>query len=302
VKLTDAQRRLIISRIESLFESTKAGLLGKLFKGPKIYFEVVKRTDPLHTIEGIYMYTLKMLYGPDAKPNVSNIKNLAEITSDYLDSQQLKVKNHILADVAKAKTPSEAIRYIRNHFDKAGEYVDMLVANEAHIVQAYASREGITRLASDIKVKDPTVVFLGIADHKICKYCKSMYHDRSNLQVPKPYRLSQVREGYFKPKEWDGKTPHQSPLHPHCRHIMAFVPPNFGYDKSGTIVFKAIGYDYYEDYWSVRKSEEPTSADTPMPNFISYDEYLEINIEHEKEHVLSKSSGNTCTLGCKHEP
>lgn len=285
MKLTDAQRRLIIDRIEALFQNTKAGLLGKLFKGPKIYFDVVKRTDPLHTIEGIYTYTLKMLYGPDATPNKSNIRNLAEITSDYLDSQQLKVKNHILADVAKASSASEAIRSIRAHFDKAGEYVDMLVANEAHIVQAYASREGITKLASDIKVKDPTVVFLGIADTRICKYCKSMYHDRSNLQLPKPYRLSQVKEGYFKPKEWDGKTPHQAPLHPNCRHIMAFVPPNFGYDKSGIIVFKGIGYDYYEDYWRMKKAEELPPAESPMPNFISYDEYLAINIEHEKEHV-----------------
>lgn len=293
MKITDAQRRLIIDRIESLFEKTKAGLLGKLFKGPKLYFEVAKRTDPLHTIEGIYTYTMKLLYGPDAKPNQSTIKNLSEITADYMDSQQLKVKNHILADVAKAKTPSEAIRSIRGHFEKAGKYVELLVANEAHIVTAYASREGITRLASDIKVKDPTVVFLGVCDQKICKYCKSMYHDKANIRMPKPYKLSQVREGYFKPKEWDGKTPHQSPLHPNCRHVMSFVPPNFGYDKSGTIVFKALGYDYYSDYWGMNKSEEPDTLVKPEPSFMSYDEYLEMNIAHEAEHVHGP--------GCNHD-
>ncbi len=293
MKLTDAQRRLIIDRIESLFESTKASLLGKYFKGPKIHFEVVRRTDPLHTIEGLYTYTMKLLYGPDAKPRKENIKNLTEITGDYLDAQQLRVKNHILADVAKAKSPSEAIRSIRGHFEKAGAYVDLLVANEAHIVQAYASREGIQKLASDIKVKDPVVVFLGVCDHKICKYCKAMYHDSANLRMPKPYLLSQVREGYFKPKEWDGKTPHQSPLHPYCRHVMSFVPPNFGYDKTGTIVFKSIGYDYYSDYWGMKKSEELPSTAPAEPNFVSYDEYLEMNIEHEKEHVHGP--------GCRHE-
>lgn len=285
MKITDAQRRIIVDRIESLFENTKAGLLGKFFKGPKLYFEVTRRTDPLHTIEGIYTYTMKMLYGPDAKPKQSNIKNLADITSDYMDSQQLKVKNHILADIARAKTPSEAIRSVSAHFEKAGEYVDLLVANEAHITQAYASREGITKLAADIEVKEPIVVFLGIADTKICKYCKAMYHDSSNLEIPKPYKLSQVREGYFKPKDWDGKSPHQAPLHPRCRHIMSFVPPNFGYDSSGTIVFKGIGYDYYSDYWGMKKSEEIPDLAPKEPNFFSYDEYLEMNIEHEKEHV-----------------
>lgn len=284
MKLSDAQRRLILDRVESLFDTTKAGLLGKFFKGPKMYFDVVRRTDPLHTIEGIYTFTLKMLYGPEAKPKQSNIKNLAEITSNYIDAQEMKVKNHIIADVQKAKTPSEAIRLVRGHFEKAGEYLDLLVANEAHITQAYASREGITKLASDIGVDDPTVVFLGVTDHKICKYCKSMYHDRANLKMPKPYKLSQVREGYFKPKEWDGKTPHQVPLHPRCRHVMSFVPPNFGFNSAGVIVFKEIGYDFHKDYWSMKKAEELPPDVPPMADFISYDEYLEINLEHEKEH------------------
>ena len=142
MKLTDAQRNLIIDRVESLFEGTKARLLGTMFKGPKLYFEVVRRADPLHTIEGLYNFTLKTMYGANAQPNQKNIEHLAEITGNYMDSQQLKIKNHILADVAKAKTPSEAIRSIRGHFEKAGKYVDLLVSNETRIVQTYASREG----------------------------------------------------------------------------------------------------------------------------------------------------------------
>lgn len=285
MKLTDAQRKVIVDRIESLFENTKARLLGRLFKGPKVYFEVVRRADPLHTIEGIYNFTLKTLYGSTTEPDKKTVENLSEITSDYMDAQQLKIKNHILADVAKAKTPSEAIRSIRDHFDKAGRYVDMLVANETKIAQAYASREGITKLASDIGVKDPTVVFLGVCDHRICKYCKSMYHDSANLRKPKPYKLSQLTQGYFKPKEWDGKTPHEAPLHPSCRHVLVFVPPNMGYDNSGTIVFREFGYEYYKDYWKLKKDEEPTVSLRKSDSFFSYDEYLEFNLEHEAEHI-----------------
>ena len=293
MKLSDAQREIILERIESLFDSTKARLLGKFFKGPKIYFEVIRRTDPLHTIEGLYTYTLNMLYGSGIKPSVKNMKNLAEMTGNYMDAQQFKIKNHILADVQKAATPGEAIRAIRDHFDKAGKYVDLLVSNETRIVQAYASREGITKLATDIGVEDPTVVFLGVTDHKICKYCKSMYHDSKNLQRPKPYKLSQVKEGYFKPKEWDGKTPHHAPLHPRCRHVMTFVPPNFGYNESGIIEFKGFGYDYHKDFWKMKKAEELPPDTAPMPDFLSYDEYLAINIEHEAEHV----HGPNCTHG-----
>lgn len=296
MKLSDVQRGIILDRIESLFESTKASLLGRMFKGSKIYFEVVRRTDPLHTIEGIYTYTMKMLYGPEAKPKKKNIQNLAEVTGNYIDAQQLKVKNHILADVARAKTPSEAIRSIRNHFDKAGEYLDLLVANEAHTAQAYASREGISKLSADVGDESPTVVCLGVVDHKICKYCKSMYHDSANLRLPKPYKLSQLTEGYFKPKEWDGKTPHMPGLHPRCRHVLSYVPKNFGFDSSGTIVFNGMGYDYYKDYWGMKKTEEQPTEGLSKANFMSYDEYLEINIEHEKEHVHSAK----CAEGCSH--
>lgn len=32
-----------------------------------------------------------------------------------------------------------------------------------------------------------------------------------------------------------------------CRHIMTFIPPNFGFDKSGALVFKGLGYDIWEE-------------------------------------------------------
>jgi hypothetical protein len=123
-----------------------------------------------------------------------------------------------------------------------------------------------------------------------------MYHDSSNLQMPKPYKLSQVREGYFKPKEWDGKTPHHAPLHPRCRHTMSFVPPNFGFTTSGQIEFKSFGYDYHKDYWGLKKAEELPPTLAPEPDFFSYEAYLSMNIVHEMEHAeLAK-----CGPGCNH--
>lgn len=276
--LTSAQRKIIFDQVEKIFETAKANLLGKHFQGPRIFFQVAKKADPLHTIEGIYHYTLNMLYGAGATPDPKVVENLAEITGNYFDSQKLKIKNHILADILKAKNVTEAVSAVKTHFDKAEKYVDMLVANETRITQAYASREGISMVASDIGVEDPTVVFLGVTDNKICKYCKSMYHDANNIRMPKPYKLSQIREGYFKPKEHDGKTPHQAPLHPRCRHSMSFVPPNFGFTASGVIEFKEFGYDYYKEYWKLNKAEEP--SDIPMADFSDFEGYLDFNLDH----------------------
>lgn len=285
MKLTEEQKEAILSQVDALFESTKANLLGRFFRGSRFFFQIANKADPFGTIEGIYFYTLNMLYGAGTQPNKKIVENLCEITGNYLDSQKLKTKNHILADIQNARNQTEAMAAVNNHMEKAGKYIDMLVANETRIAQAYASREGISKLASDIGVEDPTVVFLGVTDHKICKYCKSMYHDVNNIRLPKPYKLSQIREGYFKPKEWDGKTPHQAPVHPRCRHSMSFVPPNFGFTPNGTIEFKSIGYDYYKDYWGLRKSEEPESY--PKADFSDYEGYLEENLHHRHDGKVS---------------
>jgi hypothetical protein len=284
MRLNPFQRNFILKHIEMLFESAKASLLGRYFQGPRIFFQIAQKADPFYTIEGIYKYTLNMLYGAGATPDPETVENLAEITNNYFDAQKLKIKNHIIADILNAKTKKDALDSVKDHFDKAEKYVSMLVANETRITQAYASREGISLLASDIGVKDPTVVFLGVTDHKICKFCKAMYHDANNIRLPKPYKLSQVKEGYFRPKEWDYKTPNQAPLHPNCRHSLSFVPPNFGFTANGIIEFKEFGYDYYKEYWALNKTEQLKSA--PLPNFSDYEDYLTLNLNHT--HHLEK--------------
>lgn len=284
MELSAEQREAVVSIIEKLFETAKANLLGRFFQGPRIFFQVARKADPLHTIEGIYHYTLNTLYGAGTTPeNPKIIENLAEITGNYFDAQKLKVINHVIADVLKAKNKTEAMNSLNNHFTRSEKYIDMLVANETRITMAYANREGITRVASDIGVEDPTVIFVGITDNKICKYCKSMYHDNKNINLPKPYKLSQVKEGYFRPKEWDKKTPHQSPLHPHCRHVMSFVAPNYGYNASGFPEFKSFGYDYYNEYWKLNKYEEPTEV--PMADFEDFEGYLDLNLDHNHDKI-----------------
>ena len=298
MKLSAAQRELILKQIESIFETTKARLLGRFFKGPRIYFTLAAESDPLHTLEGLYNYTLNMMYGAGTEPKDEKvIENLSEVTGNYFDAQKLKVANHLLNEINDASSKKDILSIVAAHIDKASKYIDMLTENEMKITTAYATREGITQLAADLKINDPTVVFLGVVDQKVCKYCKSMYHNINNLYEPKPYKLSQVQQGYFKPKLWDGKTPFMN-CHPRCRHVMSFVSPGFGFTPSGQPTYISSSYDYYKDFWSMRKTEEPVGENlNKSEHFMDYDEYLIWSQNHETD--LAK--GHVCESGCKHD-
>lgn len=253
--LSPFQRQTIIQKIDEMFDSLKARLQGRFFRGPAIYFEVIKDATPQDTIEGMYIHALKSLFGPDARPiSERNLEHISEITGNYIDAQKLKMKNHIIADVLNAKNANEATQTIASNFKNAQGYISMLVANESKLVQSYASREGISRIAADVKDEDPTIIWLGIVDNKLCKHCKKMYHSQANLSKPRPWKMSQLRDGYFKPKEWDNASVYHN-AHPNCRHTMSYVPKNMGFNDSGQIEFKHFGYDYYQDYHSTHKAE-----------------------------------------------
>src|SRR5579871_5421450 len=130
MKLSPLQRRAVLDNLDEIFYSLKARMLGKFFKGPKIYFEIVQRANPLDTVEGIFTYTMKMLYGSKAKPPEDQIEALAETTGNYLDEQRLKIANKIMADISQADSPEDALAAIKENVDKISEHVDTLVANE----------------------------------------------------------------------------------------------------------------------------------------------------------------------------
>lgn len=243
MKLSPAQRRAVLDNLDDIFYNLKARMLGKFFKGPKIYFEVVKRSNPLDTVEGIFNYTMKMLYGSHIEAPDDQVEALAEVTGNYLDEQRLKISNKVMSEIASADSPETALASIRESVDKISEHVDMLVANEARTAQAYAEREGITRVASSIGIEDPTVCKVGIIDDKMCPNCKKLWHTEKNINIPKVYKLSELKDGYMK----DHKNPYPTvgPTHPHCRHSLTMVPPNFGFDSSGTVDWKGFGWDEY---------------------------------------------------------
>lgn len=252
MKLTEAQRREIEKAVDELFLTLKAKILGRFFEGPKIFFEVVRSTSPLESVEGIFRYTYQML-NPGKEPDQKQIKILAAITGNYIEAERLKTRARILADVDAAETSEDVATAVQVSLDKATEYIGMLINSEARIIQAYAEKHGISQLGASLGIEDPTIAKLGVIDERMCKNCKKLWHTEDNIRIPKVYKMSELQEGYM--KDHKNPTPTIGPTHPRCRHVMTFIPPNFGFSASGQIEFKGFGYDVYADQRGVEKSE-----------------------------------------------
>jgi hypothetical protein len=274
MKVRKEQLDAVSSAIDELFYSTKARLLGKFFEGPKIWFEVAYTADPLQTIEGLFRYTLQLMF-PSARPDEKMIETLAHITGNYLDARRLQTKNQILTDLISAKTKKEADKAVADRISEASTYIETLVNNESRIAQAYAEREGIHQVAAGMGVDDPVVAKLGIIDDRMCKNCRKLWHTEGNIKVPKVYKMSELQEGYM--KDWRNPTPTIGPTHPNCRCVLTFVPPNFGFDQAGNITFKGLGWDEWEfqNGDQVRKFE---------PNVASEDNFFDLHEECSGHH------------------
>ncbi len=242
MKIGEGQKAAIVGSVDDLFFSLKSKLLGRFFKGPSIYFEVTKQHNPMESIEGIYKYVLKML-SPGAAENEAHIKSLSEIASNYIEAERLRIQSYILQDVAQAKTPEEAEEKVKETLDKASGYLDTLVATETRTAQAFAEKDGIIQVAASLGIDDPIVYKTGVVDKKLCHNCKVLWHSDGNIWVPKVYRLSELQDGYNRDSK--NPIPTLNPTHPHCRHVMSMLPPNFGFDERGTPRFIAFGHDEY---------------------------------------------------------
>ncbi len=242
--LTEKQQLAITESINDLFYKLAVKLLGRFFKGPKIYFALLKDFNMLDTLEGAYRYSLALSHGPGFEPDEKRIKRLSKITQGYLDSQRLKTLNHVLMAVEAGDDVEEVKEEVQKQLDKATNYVDLLVNNEFRVTQAYAERDGIERLSASLGIDDPTVVKLGQVDNKLCKECRNLWHSSENVKVPKAYKLSELKSGYMDHKNPE---PTELPSHPRCRHVLTMVPAGYTFNGNGVIQFKAFNFDFYAD-------------------------------------------------------
>lgn len=243
MELFNSQKKAIDKAVDNIFYRLSARLLGRFFKGPKIFFQVVSDTNPLNTLEAVFHYTMNMTAGP-TKFDKRNPKKLAEITSNYIEAERLKTKNRIQMAIAGAEDIDEVEEAVSEEIDKATKYVDLLIDTEIRQHQSIAEKVGIEKVSASLGIEDPVVCKFGVIDNKLCDNCKKLWHTE-NLRIPKVYKMSELSSGYN--TDWKNPIPTVGTTHPHCRHIMTFIPPNFGFDKSGALVFKGLGYDIWEE-------------------------------------------------------
>jgi hypothetical protein len=243
VEIYNRQKKAIDKIVDGLFHRATARLLGKYFKGPKIFFNIVDNTNPLNTLAGIYHYTQVMSGGPAVKEKKKTIKTLSEITGNYLNAERLKTTNRINVAIAGADTKEDAVEAVEKEITRATKYINKIIPNEIRHTQAQAEKSGIQEVSASLGIDDPVVFKVGVIDKKLCKTCTSLWHT-NNLQVPKLYKMSELSQGYMQ----DHKNPNATlgPSHPNCRHVLTFLPPNFGFKDNGSMEFKGFGYDEYE--------------------------------------------------------
>lgn len=245
MEMKDEQKAAIEFNVSDIFYRLKLRLLGRFFTGPRIYFELVDDLDPLNTLEALYHYTANMMYGSTFKPSIKRIKSLNKVTDNYIEAERLKTVNNVIKAVEHGKSLEEIEGIIQETLDKSKEYIDMLVVTEARNIQSNAEREGVEKIAASIGVEDPTVCKVGVVDDKMCKVCRELWHTEANVFVPRVYKLSELHDGYNR----SAKDPVPTVLasHPRCRHVLTFIPPNFGFNGRGIIEFKGFGYDVYAE-------------------------------------------------------
>lgn len=258
--LNETEKKQILDAVEHLFGETKAKLLGRFFEGPRLFFSTAMNANPMATIEGMYRYAFHTV-SPTGSPDEGMIKSLTDITSKYIEAQKLRTINNIHVSMVGAKDKEEFFASFHEQIQRSTAYMNLLVATETGFAQAFGTKNGIETVAASIKDERPIVCWRGVIDHRICKYCKKMYHlypdageNYKMLAIPKAFYLDEMQGGYFKAKIWDGFSPYAK-AHPRCRHSLSYIPKNFGFDDKGMLVFKYLGYNVVEDQRGIGKTE-----------------------------------------------
>lgn len=237
MRLTRAQRRLVTERIRSIFSRAKDRLLGRpgAESAMGIRFSVDGRQPEGGTTLTDAMRFASALANrgvPVVDPN--DAEKVAEIFSNYMDAEAARSVNSVIQSMESAATPEDASRSLIAALKSSKHKVETILMTETRQAQAHAEREGIARVAADLGDPDPDVCWVGPLDARTCKWCLAMYHDRSNPHVPRIWKLSQLKGGYFRPKEWDGESVYMSG-HPRCRHVMTLIPKGYQFDSQGRL-------------------------------------------------------------------
>lgn len=244
--------------IKTIFDKLVIFLLGpKIAQDNNITADEynLKNINDENPLEKAYTNAFIIFTGhkPTSKISQNSLITLNDTAIEFVNKAKKKFSKELKRSLEKSKNPEQAKAIILDFQKKINNYASLLFNSEIRSAQAFAERDAILSVAEQQNISDPTVVKLGVVDHKICEACKILWHHPQNLFLPRPWKLSELQHGYT--KNLKDPTPTVLPTHPNCRHILSIVPPNYGFNANGQIVFVHDGFDYYQNFYFFNKKE-----------------------------------------------
>jgi superfamily I DNA/RNA helicase len=233
-------RQTVRLAVDTLFEKAKARLLGRFYTGPRIVFQIVRDFGLEETLEAAHKHAAYMGTGFGTEIDREILETQAEETESIIDALKTKTFKEVFHAAKLGDTNK-----IKDTFKSIESHMDMIVATEARKAQSLGEEDAIMQVASSKGIEDPTIFWIGKLDGKTCNHCLAMYHTQSNPKVPRTWKMSQLEQGYFKPKEWGGDNVFRN-AHPRCRHSMSILMPGFGFDDNGKVQYIEPNHDEYE--------------------------------------------------------
>jgi len=255
----------ILRTIDELFDKTKFRLLGPEYAAKSMVFSV-KKFDPANTLTSLYLHALSDHSVSRESIDKETIKKINDVFDGYFsaisDGAKQKAESTLTSFIHEADVKAklagittemflntdagqsikeEASKAIGEIVSKANASVNRVVVNEMHNAQSYGALDGIIGLSNSLDIPDPVVFKIGVIDEKMCKACRKLWH-MEDINIPRLYKLSQLRGGYENLKDPQGTI---GMTHPHCRHVLTTLLPGFGFDASGKVVYVGQGHDEY---------------------------------------------------------
>lgn len=245
--------------LDNMFNKTKLNLVGPKHV-PAQFVISFKEFDPRTTIGSHYVHAVSQNTVSHDAVNSSTLETLNNTTSAYLDKLKseaqakvdIAVDQHLKDAEIKAKisgtnfddflasTEANPIkRSLAVELQKIMGIVDTgvkrIVTTELTNAQNFGALDGILSMSQSIGIADPIIFKQGVIDIDLCQNCKSLWHSPNNINIPRTWKMSELKAGYFNRKDPQAVI---GPVHPHCRHIMSMLSPGFGFDENGKIVYK----------------------------------------------------------------
>lgn len=249
--ISKTARKAIEASVDILFERIKAKLLGPGTKPLRLGKKnLVFSFVPELTLSGLYSASAKE--EGVSTPNEELLNGLLKITSSYLDAHKERAKAQIIQAVQShmqnAVTSNKPIDtrevlggQLSEIWDKVTADVKKVVETETTVVRNVGVDDAIQRISALQGISDPTVYFVTVKDRSRCDECTRL-HLLDDKITPRVWKRSQVGAGYHKKGD---SHPKVGGLHPHCRCVMSVLMPGFGFDASGRVIWRKLGWDEY---------------------------------------------------------